>query len=364
MAKSRLKKYVHKDLRGRDVIIPNLYRDEETGIFYARLYHEGTVRSRSLETDVLTVAKTRMKDKLLDITKERPQKTQNKLVSDYFKDLWSIHQDQRGTFETTLKRYKTVWEKSLRPFWGDMAAHDISQQTVTAFFKWHKINRSTQLFNDIKLLKQILELMRSEGEDFPKLNLNLPAAESAQQKIQKGTYIKASEAHKIISATQDVRFKWIFEAAYTTGMRKGEIIKLRREHVNGAEIKLEARFVKTRKGRTVPLTKSLADELSRIMPANGWAFPQATDPSKHIPEQLVDRAWRISKEKAWIKRRIRFHDLRHTCATNLAQAGFDPIRASTFLGMSIKIFQDIYLKKDVLDLSTLVAATSLKHEED
>ena len=70
VANSRLKKYIHKDTKGRERTISNLYRDENTGTFYARVYHLSSVKTRTLGTDNFQLAKSRLFDAIKSITGE------------------------------------------------------------------------------------------------------------------------------------------------------------------------------------------------------------------------------------------------------------------------------------------------------
>lgn len=360
VSKSRIVKYIHKDSKNRDVIINKLYRDENTGMFYVR----DSGKTRSLETDNFQTAKLKIYEAIKNLTEEPAKKSVNKLVSEYFADLFLIL-GSKDTRPKTMTRYRGIWELSLKPFFGSMIASDINQQSLTAFITWHKRNRGTQLFNDFKLLKQIIHLMQ-KTEKIPLIDFTLPKNESDHHKSQKGTFITESEFLKILGTTTDSRFKFIFELAYTTGMRKGEILKLRKEYLKREGetliITLPSAIVKTRKGRKIPLSPRLADMIQTFSKNSGYVFPALGNKENHIPEQLADRAWRIAKTKAGIKRPIRFHDLRHTCATNLANLGVDSTRASTLLGMSIKVYEDIYLKKDKLDLTSIVNSMGLNHE--
>ena len=66
--------------------------------------------------------------------------------------------------------------------------------------------------------------------------------------------------------------------------------------------------------------------------------------------QLIDKGWFGAKAAANINNKMRFHDLRHTAATNMAKSGINPIVAVTVLGMNFKTYQKIYLKLSVEDL--------------
>lgn len=104
-------------------------------------------------------------------------------------------------------------------------------------------------------------------------------------------------------------------AAYT-GMRLGEICKLKPEHVVGDVIRLGA-DTKTAQPRTVPIHPAIRDALSRLpLPVGKERIQQA-----------------FAQARAAIGRPdIHFHDLRHSFASLLVQAGVPLYTAGLLLG--------------------------------
>jgi integrase len=105
-------------------------------------------------------------------------------------------------------------------------------------------------------------------------------------------------------------------AALDTGLRKGELFKLRWLDVdlsNGL-IRLRATTTKTEEPRTVGMTQRLRDELQRLWEAappdmNGLVFGIKSD---------IKRAFASACKDAEIEN-LRFHDLRHVATTRLVE---------------------------------------------
>ncbi len=109
--------------------------------------------------------------------------------------------------------------------------------------------------------------------------------------------------------------------ALHTGLRKGDIITLRR-----SEIDFEKRYIrkalqkKTKdKTITIPMTSTLHDELKKYMAKpgavsiHGWLFPSPKDPTKPLhPNGNIGFAGAVKEAKL---DGLHFHDLRHTFAT-------------------------------------------------
>lgn len=109
----------------------------------------------------------------------------------------------------------------------------------------------------------------------------------------------------------------IIIAALDTGMRRGEILQQRWEHVDLVRGLLQVTRSKTAEGegREIPLTRRLSDLLSVRPQPEGPVFL-----FKNRPFKSVKCAWKAAIRRAGI-RYYRFHDLRHTFNTRLMEAG-------------------------------------------
>lgn len=109
-----------------------------------------------------------------------------------------------------------------------------------------------------------------------------------------------------------------------TGMRPGEVYRLRKEDVN---VDLDFLRVPTGKTpfarRTIPLTQRAQRVLSGRLGAavSEWLFPSRSDPQK--PIAWLRKAHLRALRTAAIKPSFRLYDLRHTALTLMAMAGID-----------------------------------------
>ncbi len=116
--------------------------------------------------------------------------------------------------------------------------------------------------------------------------------------------------------------------AYFTGMRLGEIAGLRWQRIDFDRriITLDAEGTKTGKGRRVPLVPEVVEAL-RAFPRRLDGFVLGTT-SANLSPQFTRLAARLEIEG------LRFHDLRHSAATNLRRAGADLAVIKDVLGHS------------------------------
>ena len=137
----------------------------------------------------------------------------------------------------------------------------------------------------------------------------------------------------------NVMLYWIVVLAIETGMRKGEIVSLRRDQVD-----LRRRIVclsETKNGsaRGVPLTRTAARILEEalchpVRPLDshlvfwGEAHDQATGDRKPYD---FEQAWHNARVKAKLSA-LRFHDLRHEAVSRLVEAGLSDQEVAAISG--------------------------------
>ncbi len=114
--------------------------------------------------------------------------------------------------------------------------------------------------------------------------------------------------------------------ALRTGLRKGELFSMRWEDIDAKNALLTVPRGKGGKRRYIPLVPEIIALLERTPRREGEANPFVF-PSPRTGRAWVDinRPWRRILEVAGIKN-FRFHDLRHTFASRLAQRGA-PLKA-------------------------------------
>src|SRR5258708_5756010 len=126
--------------------------------------------------------------------------------------------------------------------------------------------------------------------------------------------------------------------ALNTGCRKNELLKLSWDRVDLKSnlLRLEGRDTKSGKRRAVPLNEEARRALlnrarfrAEHCPDSGWVFSNRK--GKRV--QNVHNGFKGARGRAKIMD-LRVHDLRHTCASWLVQAGVPLLKVSKLLGHS------------------------------
>jgi integrase len=177
------------------------------------------------------------------------------------------------------------------------------------------------------------------------------------------------ESRRLLEAARDYTLEALYVLALSTGMRQGELLALKWEDVDldGGRVRVrrtlthvDKAFVlgepKTKNSRrSIRLTKGTIsalqahlsrqleeiEEMGSLYQPGGLVF--ATEAGTVInPSNLRSRSFKPLLKRAGLPP-IRFHDLRHTCATLLLSKSVNPKVVSEMLGhASISITLDIY----------------------
>jgi integrase len=178
---------------------------------------------------------------------------------------------------------------------------------------------------------------------FPKLKLPQTAVD----------YLRLPEVGALLAAARDVRDRALLHVACSTGMRAGEIIALKWGDIDGTGSTVRVSRSRTRgvtkstksgRHRSIPLTGDLLRDLRALREADGdradddLVFHRGGEPVRI--GQLHEALWRTLKAAGL--RKVRFHDLRHSFASNLVSAGVPIVQVQHWLGHSSVSTTEIY----------------------
>jgi integrase len=119
-----------------------------------------------------------------------------------------------------------------------------------------------------------------------------------------------------------------------TGMRRGELLRLDWPDVDLARQLASIRISKTDRPRQVHLTRAACDALQALQAEKVRAIGGAVFTMKdgtRLKRSTLEGRWRVVRTAAGLKD-FRWHDLRHTCASILAQQGSTLLQIAEVLG--------------------------------
>jgi len=259
----------------------------------------------------------------------------------------------------------TFRDKSARGrilFWkttfADKAVHQIDEFMVDQVLHQIAARRTGSTVNRYKSHLSAMFTYLIRHPDYKRLGLNNPVrAESVgryRENKAKQRFLSYDEQARLLAAAKQARwdrFYLLIIMALTTGARKGELLGLK-----WSDIDLSARLAliektKTDKPRLLPLTKPVIEELMRFREhSESLVFKNTVSP--HRPHD-IKQAWLFALERAGIEA-CRFHDLRHTAASNLVRAGRTLFEVGTLLGHSSPQMTQRYAHLAISDTLSMV----------
>ncbi|MCL5796335.1 MAG: site-specific integrase [Gammaproteobacteria bacterium] len=173
----------------------------------------------------------------------------------------------------------------------------------------------------------------------------------------KERFLSEEETQRLIfwvNKSPNKMLKYIVPALLYTGSRKREILDLKWSDINFEKQlwRLAESENKTKKVRWVPLSEGMSQLLQSVPRIDGcdWVF---ANPKTKLPFVSVYESWNTSRTKAGLAD-VRMHDLRHSFASFLVNAGCSIYEVKELLGHSqIKTTQRYaHLSQDTLMRAT------------
>jgi len=158
---------------------------------------------------------------------------------------------------------------------------------------------------------------------------NIPFFKENNQRIRFLSKEEKTRLFEASKASQWDKLYLLILLALTTGARKGELLNLRWKNIDFEKSLAFLETSKNKHPRVMPLTKDVLKELKK--------FIEGDDDLIFRSEIATARPFEFKKQ--WIKalrradiKDFRFHDLRHTCASYLAQNGASLLEIADVLG--------------------------------
>ena len=152
---------------------------------------------------------------------------------------------------------------------------------------------------------------------------------------EKTRFLSDDERARLLAACKASKWPRLYLVvmlALTTGARRSELTGLRWADVDLAGKLVHVGRSKNGDPKALPLVPAVVAELERFKPAagsgGGLVFPSARTPSKAY---AFEPRWQEALSQAKVKT-FRFHDLRHSCASLLAQNGATLLEIGDLLG--------------------------------
>jgi|Deesub1362A_J573_1020465.scaffolds.fasta_scaffold00319_19 integrase len=241
-------------------------------------------------------------------------------------------------FKELVEKYMATHAKSrdhytvkrLLPEFGHLALSEITTELAAEYrSKRLKEVKPATVYQELSLMRRMFNVARKEWKwvkDNPVADLSFSVGNSNAR----DRWLTIEEENRLLSCAERPRWlKPLLIVALHTGMRKGEILNLRWQDIDFTRKTLTVQRSKNGQKRGIPMSELLTNTLkefrqnTKVIDISGRVFP------------ISDRSLRVAFAKALKKAGIqdfKFHDLRHTFATRLVQAGVDLYTVQQLLG--------------------------------
>lgn len=224
--------------------------------------------------------------------------------------------------EGDAKPWHTDRLKLLLPYWSEIPLGRIHKGLAADYRRHRHAERArekkkpitdTTINRDLEALRHILFWAGDEGF---LISNPLARMKMVPERRKPRVVLPVRDEEKLLDAAAP-HLRQIVIAALDTGMRRGELLNQRWEHLDLNRKLLWVTRSKTAggEGREIPFTDRLHSMLLGMRRESGLLFTYEGDAI-----QGIKTAWKAAIRRTGI-RYIRFHDLRHTFNTRLMEAG-------------------------------------------
>jgi len=254
--------------------------------------------------------------------------------------------------QSTINTYSESLRTFLR-YVGDRSVSEITNQDLILFNNEYvlanKLSASyqNQVVNAIKLFFKIVENKKIDAELIhrPKRAKVLP------------NVLSKEEVKAILNAHNNIKHKVMLSLIYSCGLRCGELLSLKPEHIDSKRGLLIIKQAKGRKDRIAPLSVKILTMLREYYIAskpNIYLF-EGSKKGEQYDARSLQQVLKQGVAKANITKPVSLHWLRHSYATHLLENGTDLRYIQEILGHSSSRTTEIYTHVSTKSIQNIVS---------
>jgi len=302
-------------------------------VWWMRFSYKGKQIRKSTETTDKNLAK-RIYDKVLGEIAEG--KWFDRLLGEErtFKEMMDRYMAEYSTPKKASSERDRSSLTHLLPFFGSYTLSDITPRLINEYKTTRRVHGASPctVNRELALMKHAFSLALKEWEWVRYNPVKMISME--KESPPRDRWLTFEEEERLLSVSSSW-LKQMILFAVETGCRRGEMLSLGWKSVDLFRKVVIIFGNKTGEKRSIPLTQRALEALRDMQRETVRSIKEDLVFS-HPPEQRVNiHTLRFAFEEALKKAKIenfRWHDLRHTFASRLAQAGVDPYAIQRLMG--------------------------------
>ncbi|WP_062731173.1 site-specific integrase [Sphingobium abikonense] len=261
------------------------------------------------------------------------QRTEKRAIPSYAV-LAGQHLDYARTYQKNPANTERIIRLHLVPRWGKLRLDEITQPAIAKWLAEKQgeglapatVEKIRVLFNrsfELALRWNMPGVVKNPVKGIPRKPIN-----NARDR-----FLSAAEAKRLITAVEasnNPQLKHIVALLLLTGARVSELLKAEWRHVDLDKRQWLIPTSKTGRARHVPLSAS-AIEILRAVPRFDKCTYVLPNPETRKPFVSIKHGWQTARKAALLPD-LRIHDLRHSAASFMINAGIDLFAVGRVLG--------------------------------
>ncbi len=238
-------------------------------------------------------------------------------------------------------------------YFSDKKIEDITNTDIVEFNNLYIINNkfSASYQNQfVNALKTFYSKVANKQIDLEKIHR--PKREKLLPNV-----LSKQEVKKLLNTPNNIKHKAMLSLIYACGLRCGELLNLKPEHVDAQRHVLIIKQGKGRKDRIAPLSKKIIELLRAYYPIHNpktYLFEGQTKGQQYDARSL-QQVIKQTIIKAGILKPVTLHWLRHSYATHLLESGTDLRYIQEILGHSSSRTTEIYTHVSNKNIQNIVS---------
>lgn len=160
------------------------------------------------------------------------------------------------------------------------------------------------------------------------------------------------EVKRILMGVANLKHQAILYLTYSSGLRVGEVVRLKPGDLDMERKTLRIRQGKGRKDRYSLLSEAAMEIVRKYLlheEPHGWLFP-GQNGRTHLTERTVQKVFEQALRTSGVNKKVSIHSLRHSFATHLLEGGIDLRYIQELLGHASSRTTERYTHVSIKDV--------------